>query len=490
MAGLRRSDRLLLATFATLALLGAATPAAAAAPTPSPSPTPSPTAPEPVASPSPSSSPTPSVSPPSSPGPTRSPGPTASPSPGSPGSPSPPSARTAATPTAGLSSDERSRQAKLDSLRGRLNSNLAEALAAQERLTRTIQDNDRQQQQILGAVAAKQKEVNRLIDEVHALDAGIAQNQRRVEIEQTELAVMARAMYSMPDSILLVAAQAGSLFDALVNLQDYTVASIRLREMRQTLTQDRAKLDRQRADQRADLDRQTQLLSGLSDDLKRLDALKADELKSSRELLQQIDNTKALIAALSTQPGNVSADVIRLQQEQQLALIQQAEDHAWQQFQIEQSTLASTVRSSGLPLQFVWPVTGARVTQPFGPTDLWWEPIRNGVPFHEGVDLAAPYGTPIHATADGVAVVVQASYWGYGNYVIIAHGNGIASLYGHLDHFAPGLKPGTPVSQGQVIGYEGTTGASTGPHLHFEMRLNGQPTNPANYLPGPAPPAG
>jgi murein DD-endopeptidase MepM/ murein hydrolase activator NlpD len=98
---------------------------------------------------------------------------------------------------------------------------------------------------------------------------------------------------------------------------------------------------------------------------------------------------------------------------------------------------------------------------------------------HEGIDLGAAYGTPIHAAAAGT--VIYAGWMeGYGNLVIIDHGGGLATAYGHQSSIA--VANGQSVSQGQVIGYVGSTGHSTGPHLHFEVRVNGAPVDPLGYL--------
>lgn len=131
---------------------------------------------------------------------------------------------------------------------------------------------------------------------------------------------------------------------------------------------------------------------------------------------------------------------------------------------------------------FIWP-EHAPITQGFGCTPYAFEPYNPDCPslhWHTGLDLAGPWGAPIAAGDGGIAYTYVSSY-GYGLHVIIIHGNGFATVYGHLNSFAVG--DGQTVSQGQTIGYEGSTGNSTGPHLHFEVRLNNQPVNPLAYLP-------
>ena len=121
--------------------------------------------------------------------------------------------------------------------------------------------------------------------------------------------------------------------------------------------------------------------------------------------------------------------------------------------------------SSGL----TWPVSGP-ITSPFG---MRWGSL------HPGIDIGAGAGTPIHAAASG-RVLVAGYSGGYGNLIVIDHGNGLATAYAHQSSLAAAL--GQEVSQGQVIGYVGSTGFSTGPHLHFEVRVSGSPVDPMGYL--------
>ncbi|HHY49438.1 MAG TPA: M23 family metallopeptidase [Alphaproteobacteria bacterium] len=117
---------------------------------------------------------------------------------------------------------------------------------------------------------------------------------------------------------------------------------------------------------------------------------------------------------------------------------------------------------------------GGRLASRFG---MRVHPIFRSRRMHTGVDLAAPTGTPIYAAGDGI---VEKAQWvsGYGKYIEIRHVNGFETGYGHQSRFAEGIKPGVRVRQGQIIGYVGSTGNSTGPHLHFEIKVNGRVVDP------------
>jgi murein DD-endopeptidase MepM/ murein hydrolase activator NlpD len=106
-------------------------------------------------------------------------------------------------------------------------------------------------------------------------------------------------------------------------------------------------------------------------------------------------------------------------------------------------------------------------------------PIYKTVKFHEGMDFTAATGTPIYATGNGVVRPPDGHGTGYGNYIIINHGYGYATLYGHMSKVS--VRSGQAVKRGQVIGYVGSTGASVGPHLHYEVIKNGQKINPINF---------
>jgi murein DD-endopeptidase MepM/ murein hydrolase activator NlpD len=124
-----------------------------------------------------------------------------------------------------------------------------------------------------------------------------------------------------------------------------------------------------------------------------------------------------------------------------------------------------------------WPVPGYyEISSPFG-----WRthPITGRKSLHTGIDIPAPTGKALYAV--GAGDIIFAGWYGvYGNAVVIDHGKGISTLYAHLSQLA--VREGQQVNQGQIIGYVGSTGFSTGPHLHFEVRINGNPTDPLQYF--------
>lgn len=141
----------------------------------------------------------------------------------------------------------------------------------------------------------------------------------------------------------------------------------------------------------------------------------------------------------------------------------------------------STTASSGITVKtgFIRPV-GGPITSPFG---YRTHPIFHSRIYHSGIDIGAGYGTPIKASNSG-KVIMAGWYGGYGKVVIIDHGvvrgQPITTLYGHMSTI--NVSQGQKVHQGQIVGKVGTTGYSTGPHLHFEVRIKGQPRNPLNYI--------
>jgi murein DD-endopeptidase MepM/ murein hydrolase activator NlpD len=123
----------------------------------------------------------------------------------------------------------------------------------------------------------------------------------------------------------------------------------------------------------------------------------------------------------------------------------------------------------------IWPVLG-HITDSFGER---LDPFSGEGAFHTGVDVASDYGAPVHATADGVITIAE-NHAGYGRLVVIDHGFGITTWYAHLSSFT--AVAGARIKRGEVVGYTGISGRSTGPHVHYEVRMNNAPINPWRYM--------
>ena len=107
-------------------------------------------------------------------------------------------------------------------------------------------------------------------------------------------------------------------------------------------------------------------------------------------------------------------------------------------------------------------------------------PIYKTHMMHEGIDFTSPIGTEIYSTGNGIVAKVEYNGRGYGNHIIINHGYGYSTLYGHMSKFA--VRPGQKIKRGDIIGYVGNTGSSTGPHVHYEVIKNGKKINPINFF--------
>lgn len=209
-----------------------------------------------------------------------------------------------------------------------------------------------------------------------------------------------------------------------------------------------------------------------------IDATKAELEKDKQQISKLAQAAKEKANILEDKKHQQQALLYKVQNDRKTA--EQAYDELMAASrQVEQMIMNYTSsHSDNIPAgngTFIWPLSGP-ITSPFG-----WRthPIYGRRIFHSGIDIGGDYGLPIRAAASGV-VIYAGWISGYGNAVIISHGGGLQTLYGHNQSL--NVSEGQHVSQGQVISYCGSTGNSTGPHCHFEVRKNGEPVNPLNYL--------
>lgn len=377
-------------------------------------------------------------------------------------------------------------QALYNQLRARLGGDLARALTSQQHLSLALDQSAASQQALSTLIASEEARIADLEAQITLLEAQIADTQASIDVEQAQVATLARAIYRQPDSLLVLIARTGNLHDALVAAADMLVAGQRAHAVEARLEADLAMLQANRTALLADLDHENGVMSQLAANLTALSDTIAQQNEISSQLTALMGQLTSAQAGLTNQPPSVTASLALLLEQEEQDLIQRAYQAAWSQAQVG-AGLAIVTRTlpigTSLPgLTLSWPIAGARITQPFGPSNLLLEPPLGPYPhFHTGIDMAAPFGTPVTSAADGVVVAVAHTTVGYGNYVIVAHGGGVMTLYGHL--LLTDVNVGDRVARGQRVGLEGSSGLSTGPHLHFELRVNNQVTNPMPYLP-------
>ena len=392
----------------------------------------------------------------------------------------------------GSPSDPAQQQAIIDQVRAQLGSNLADALAAQQQLQQSLQDNAAQQRVLQGKISAAEAKIADLDVQIADAKRREAILARRIEAKRAQLRQLARAVYSAPESALVVLAESQSLSDLLTRIADLNVAGARAAEIKDSLKRDLAALQLEREKEEAARAEQIKLRDQLGSDLSQLKSLQAQQETSLAQLEVKIAQTRTELARLNTQSAQLAQQVTQMLQQQQDAIIAAAMQSVWTQLQlwVQSNNVGQIPTSSGhsTKFRFIWPEPQAQISQPFGPSTYWFEPPYGSYPhFHTGIDLVEPFGSPVQAADDGVVALVGSSSSGYGNYVVIAHSGGLNTLYGHLSTAL--VSVGQQVTQGTVVGLEGSTGNSTGAHLHFELRINQNPVNPAPYLPPGAPSA-
>jgi murein DD-endopeptidase MepM/ murein hydrolase activator NlpD len=298
--------------------------------------------------------------------------------------------------------------------------------------------------------------------QIQLTEADIARQEANLQVRKALLARRVRVMdqHGSADYMELV-----------VTSRSFTEMVDRL-AMMQTIVQSDQKLVDTLKQQRDQIKRLRQTLQGEHDQV-------AAMLKQQQDQQAQVERTKAAQQPALDYYQQLAAqlDAQRKEQEAEKARIDAQVTQLQAKFDGQARALG------GGTGRFAWPERGP-ITQLFGCTDFLAEPLDPNCPTrhtHTGLDIGARSGTPIAAADAGVVSLANFGGGGYGNYVVIIHGNGYSTLYAHLS--AISVSANQAVQRGQTIGAEGSTGFSTGPHLHFEIRLNGVYQNPLSYLP-------
>ncbi|HEX3174824.1 MAG TPA: peptidoglycan DD-metalloendopeptidase family protein [Solirubrobacterales bacterium] len=370
----------------------------------------------------------------------------------------------AAAPANDLQSKLEGREAKLSEVRekrGVLTTTISRYKARIERLTDEVAALRTQEAAVRERLEAKQAELDRAVAELDVAKKHLAVVKARLKRALVALRERLVAMYEAgtPDLLSVIVDAHG--YEELVNRTEYLsringldeAVVGRVRDLRNQVKRTVARL--RSAKNRIEAAR---------------DAIAAEE--------QALESARAAV-----QSRQADLVAVRRSREAALGKIEDSEQELDGEVASIQAELAATLAGTGsapLPAgpirygsgQLIWPVDGP-VVSGFG---MRWGRM------HEGIDIAVPAGTPIRAAAAGSVVLVQseAESGGYGNFTCLDHGGGLQTCYAHQSSVA--VSSGQSVSQGDVIGYVGCTGHCFGDHLHFEVRINGAPTDPLGYL--------
>ena len=357
--------------------------------------------------------------------------------------------------------DLKGEAAELDSRRKELQAQLE---AIQSDKSKALEQKDLLERQI----DATQAEIDNIQAQIHMYSELIARKEEELtqaEAEEKELYELfcQRVRYMEEEgeasywSILFSSDDFSDLLDNFMMVEEIIHYDNSVMEellaLQARIEADKAALETAKSDQEAARAKQETVRADLKEQEARVDAL-LEEINSREDLLQQAE------AELRAAADAVDEEIRRLEQEM-----------AWE--------IGNVESESG----FLWPLPSNRNTLSslFGSRK---DPFTGRPGNHTGIDVPAPKNTPIYAAKSGVvttSVRGSGSSWSYGNYVVVSHSDGTSTLYAHMNSRA--VSKGETVSQGQIIGYVGTTGRSTGYHLHFEVRVNGTRKDPINYFP-------
>ena len=362
---------------------------------------------------------------------------------------------------------------QLDSIQQQVNQQNA-AKADAETVIGSVSEQLRQIEEQLRQANA---ELGTIIEQRVAVENDITLNERQLAEAQKRLEGRESVFYKRVRDIYINGRL--SYLDVVIGSKDFSDFANRLEVLKRIIDSDITLINEIKKE-RADIEAHKQKLE--ADRAKLVELEKAalakqaeiEQKKAERNVvLQKAQNDRATAMQAIEELNASSAQVSAMLKERQAArAAAAAAAAAAAQSSGGQGASDNWVQGTG---QLGWPVSG-EITSPYG---YRVHPIWGTTIYHSGIDIGVDEGTPVHA-ADGGVVVWSGWMGGYGYAVVIDHGNGLSTLYGHNSELA--VDEGQSVAKGQVISYAGSTGNSTGPHVHFEVRVNGDPVDPMGYL--------
>ena len=363
---------------------------------------------------------------------------------------------------------------QLDSIQQQVNQQNA-AKADAETVIGSVSEQLRQIEEQLRQATA---ELGTIKEQRVAVENDITLNERQLAEAQKRLEGRESVFYKRVRDIYINGRL--SYLDVVIGSKDFSDFANRLEVLKRIIDSDITLINEIKKE-RADIEAHKQKLEADRAKLVELEKsalakqAEIEQKKAERNVvLQKAQNDRATAMQAIEELNASSAQVSAMLKERQAARAAAAAAAAVAAAQSSGGQGASDnwVQGTG---QLGWPVSG-EITSPYG---YRVHPIWGTTIYHSGIDIGVDEGTPVHA-ADGGVVVWSGWMGGYGYAVVIDHGNGLSTLYGHNSELA--VDEGQSVAKGQVISYAGSTGNSTGPHVHFEVRVNGDPVDPMGYL--------
>ncbi|MDO3678784.1 murein hydrolase activator EnvC family protein [Paenibacillus ehimensis] len=331
---------------------------------------------------------------------------------------------------------------------------------------------------ILGQIDATNQKLNVLNEQVSSVTTSLKENAQ--QLEEAEARIVSRDQMLRSRLRLMYMNGVVSYADVLLSSTSFSDFLDRLQALKSIVAQDKEILEANKRDKAVIADKRVVIEKQLAE----VKNLYAQAAAVKADLVVKEKEKEVKIASLSQKEKELED----ISEEVQQQLVQVAKQEAEKQRALQQAKAAENAKKSKTPAAPAYTYGGGkfgyplpRVVQMSSDFGTRTDPITGRRATHSGIDLPSPGGTDIFAAEDGVVIV--ASWWsGYGNCVVIDHGKGVWTLYGHIRNDGIVVEKGDTVKRGQKIAEVGSTGRSTGNHLHFEVRIDGDPVDPKPYL--------
>ncbi len=333
-------------------------------------------------------------------------------------------------------------------------------------LQRELESKKSTEKSVLAELARLERQLNLATKELNYIEVQLSVTNNQIDVTRSEVAAMEQKLSTQHDAFdtrLVSMYKAGriSYVDILLKSGSLSELMARLHYLKLIAVQDTALIGEYTSSRETLLSKQ----ADLEEYAAKLTGLKASEERKRSEVTSRSQNRENYLASVQSDKNRLAESLDQMEKEAEALN------------KIIADLQAQGQKPQAHPLQMMWPVTGGWVSSKYGNR---YHPILGYNRWHSGIDYAAKRGAPIKAAEDGT-VILSGSNGGYGYCVIIDHGGNVSTLYGHADKLL--VKKGQDVIKGQTIALVGSTGLSTGPHLHFEVRVKGATEDPLKWLP-------